>query len=89
MVEGSNNTLEYHYFYRDLSKVLFKETHELYVQVEAQFTNRQPEDSVGAQIASFCVYSCGLFSVYLVKHPWGRIYDKATQAYMDNMLMIQ
>lgn len=81
MVQGTNNTVDHHLFYKELSKVLFKDTYELYVQVEAQFTNREPEDSVGAQIASFCVYSCGLFSVYLVKHPWGKLYATPVEVF--------
>ena len=74
MVKHEAKTLDQHFFYRELSEVLFKDVRDLYIQVEAQFTNRHPEDSVGAQIASFCVYSCGLFSVYLVKHPWGKLH---------------
>lgn len=42
---------------------------DLYSQVDAQFTDRTPDESVGAQIAAFCVYSCGLFSTYLCKYP--------------------
>lgn len=52
-----------------MSSDLFRNVRGLYEQIDAQFTNRTPDESVGAQIASFCVYSCGLFSTYLCKYP--------------------
>lgn len=62
-------------FFSDLSKELFRNVRQLYEQVDAQFTDRTPDESVGAQIAAFCVYSCGLFSTYICKYPqsesWG------------------
>ncbi|KAF4509886.1 hypothetical protein G6O67_001823 [Ophiocordyceps sinensis] len=60
---------EKHAFFCDLSKELFRNVRQLYEQVDAQFTDRTPDESVGAQIASFCVYSCGLFSTYICKYP--------------------
>ncbi|KAM4065330.1 fungal specific transcription factor [Hirsutella rhossiliensis] len=56
-------------FFSDLSKDLFRDVRQLYEQVDAQFTDRTPDESVGAQIAAFCVYSCGLFSTYICKYP--------------------
>lgn len=56
-------------FFSTLSLDLFRNVHGLYEQIEAQFTDRTPDESVGAQIATFCVYSCGLFSTYLCKYP--------------------
>ncbi|KJZ72576.1 hypothetical protein HIM_08100 [Hirsutella minnesotensis 3608] len=56
-------------FFLDLSKELFRNVRQLYEQVDAQFTDRTPDESVGAQIAAFCVYSCGLFSTYICKYP--------------------
>ncbi|OAA77629.1 chitinase 1 precursor [Akanthomyces lecanii RCEF 1005] len=56
-------------FFSTLSLDLFRNVHGLYQQIEAQFTDRTPDESVGAQIATFCVYSCGLFSTYLCKYP--------------------
>ncbi|TQV92119.1 chitinase 1 precursor [Cordyceps javanica] len=56
-------------FFSTLSLELFRNVRWLYQQIEAQFTDRTPDESVGAQIASFCVYSCGLFSTYLCKYP--------------------
>ncbi|KAM0665900.1 hypothetical protein ACQRIT_007114 [Beauveria bassiana] len=56
-------------FFSNLSLDLFRNVRLLYEQIEAQFTDRTPDESVGAQIASFCVYSCGLFSTYLCKYP--------------------
>ncbi|KAJ6786287.1 hypothetical protein PWT90_00827 [Aphanocladium album] len=56
-------------FFSDLALDLFRNVRDLYEQIDAQFTDRTPDESVGAQIASFCVYSCGLFSTYLCKYP--------------------
>ncbi|CEJ86381.1 hypothetical protein VHEMI04090 [[Torrubiella] hemipterigena] len=58
-----------HHFFTTLSADLFRNVEELYVQIDAQFTDRTPDESVGAQIAAFCVYSCGLFATYLCKYP--------------------
>ncbi|GKT69360.1 hypothetical protein ColTof4_01783 [Colletotrichum tofieldiae] len=55
-------------FFAHMSDDLFRNVRELYEQVDAQFSVRSPEEGVGAQMASFCVYSCGLFSTYLVKY---------------------
>lgn len=52
-----------------MSNEIFTNVRYLYEQIDAQFTNRSPDESVGAQIAAFCVYSCGLFSTYLCKYP--------------------
>jgi hypothetical protein len=52
-----------------MSTELFRNVRELFEQIEAQFTSRSPDESVGAQMAAFCVYSCGLFSAYLCKYP--------------------
>ncbi|EXU97654.1 fungal specific transcription factor domain protein [Metarhizium robertsii] len=56
-------------FFTDMSNEIFINVRYLYEQIDAQFTNRSPDESVGAQIAAFCVYSCGLFSTYLCKYP--------------------
>lgn len=55
-------------FFSHMSDDLFRNVRELYEQVDAQFSVRSSEEGVGAQMASFCVYSCGLFSTYLVKY---------------------
>lgn len=52
-----------------MSTELFRNVRELFEQIEAQFSSRSPDESVGAQMAAFCVYSCGLFSAYLCKYP--------------------
>lgn len=57
------------HFFTTLSSDLFRNVEELFVQIDAQFTDRTPDESVGAQIAAFCVYSCGLFATYLCKYP--------------------
>ncbi|TWU75141.1 hypothetical protein ED733_003197 [Metarhizium rileyi] len=56
-------------FFVSMSNEIFTNVRCLYEQIDAQFTNRSPNESVGAQIAAFCVYSCGLFSTYLCKYP--------------------
>ncbi|KAK5991111.1 hypothetical protein PT974_09389 [Cladobotryum mycophilum] len=56
-------------FFSKLSAELFQHVHKLYEQIDAQFSDRTPDESVGAQIAAFCVYSCGLFSGYLSRYP--------------------
>ncbi|KAG8420559.1 hypothetical protein J3459_010966 [Metarhizium acridum] len=56
-------------FFASMSEEIFINVRCLYAQIDAQFTNRSPDESVGAQIAAFCVYSCGLFSTYLCKYP--------------------
>ncbi|KHO00211.1 Zinc transcription factor [Metarhizium album ARSEF 1941] len=56
-------------FFTSMSDEIFANVRYLYEQIDAQFTNRSPDESVGAQIAAFCVYSCGLFSTYLCKYP--------------------
>ncbi|RKL12401.1 hypothetical protein BFJ68_g7802 [Fusarium oxysporum] len=48
---------------------LFNNVHRLYEQIDAQFTGRSSDESVGAQMAAFCVYTCGLFSIYLWRYP--------------------
>jgi hypothetical protein len=58
-----------HAFFSAMSTELFRNVRELFEQIEAQFTSRSPDESVGAQMAAFCVYSCGLFSAYLCKYP--------------------
>lgn len=69
MIERSASDHNKQFFFRQLGTQLFRNVTELYIQIDAQFTNRDPEESVGAQIASFCIYSCGLFAIYLCKHP--------------------
>lgn len=56
-------------FFANLSLELFRNVCDLFKQIDAQFTGRHPDESVGAQMAAFCVYSCGLFSAYLCKYP--------------------
>ncbi|SCB65435.1 unnamed protein product [Fusarium graminearum] len=48
---------------------LFSNVRSLYIQIDAQFTGRSSEESVGAQMAAFCVYTCGLLSTYLCCYP--------------------
>ncbi|KAK7413347.1 hypothetical protein QQX98_007791 [Neonectria punicea] len=57
------------YYFSNLSLELFHNVRRLFDQIDAQFTGRSPDESVGAQMAAFCVYSCGLFSTYLCRYP--------------------
>ncbi|KAK7433173.1 hypothetical protein QQZ08_000104 [Neonectria magnoliae] len=56
-------------YFSNLSLELFHNVRRLFDQIDAQFTDRSPDESVGAQMAAFCVYSCGLFSTYLCRYP--------------------
>jgi hypothetical protein len=58
-----------HVIFADISDELFRNVAHLFVQIEAQFANRSLDESVGAQIAAFCIYVCGLHSAYLCKYP--------------------
>ncbi|KAF4501028.1 general repressor of transcription [Fusarium agapanthi] len=63
---------EYHQrpsVYDQIACDLFNNVHRLYEQIVAQFTGRSSDESVGAQMAAFCVYTCGLFSIYLWRYP--------------------
>ncbi|KAI8298812.1 putative transcriptional regulatory protein [Colletotrichum sp. SAR11_59] len=72
-------------FFSQMSDDLFRNVRELYEQVDAQFSVRSSEEGVGAQMASFCVYSCGLFSTYMVKYK-NICSDKSIVAQAPNML---
>ncbi|KAI3527351.1 hypothetical protein CSPX01_17038 [Colletotrichum filicis] len=72
-------------FFANMSDDLFRNVRELYEQIDAQFSVRSSEEGVGAQMASFCVYSCGLFSTYLVKYR-NICSDKNIVAQAPNML---
>ncbi|KPM34051.1 hypothetical protein AK830_g12522 [Neonectria ditissima] len=56
-------------YFSNLALELFQNVRRLFDQIDAQFTDRNPDESVGAQMAAFCVYSCGLFSTYLCRYP--------------------
>ncbi|KAM6533143.1 hypothetical protein FALCPG4_006159 [Fusarium falciforme] len=56
-------------FFANIAYELFLNVRRLFEQIDAQFTGRSPDESVGAQMAAFCVYSCGLFSTYLCRYP--------------------
>ncbi|CCF33732.1 hypothetical protein CH063_05865 [Colletotrichum higginsianum] len=72
-------------FFAQMSDDLFRNVRELYEQVDAQFSVRSSEEGVGAQMASFCVYSCGLFSTYLAKYR-NICSDRSIVAQAPNML---
>jgi hypothetical protein len=63
---------EYHQrplVFNQIAYDLFNNVYRLYEQIVAQFTGRSSDESVGAQMAAFCVYTCGLFSIYLWRYP--------------------
>ncbi|KAG6014829.1 hypothetical protein E4U43_006082, partial [Claviceps pusilla] len=68
--DGNDTTKQI--FFQSMSDEIFANVRYLYEQIDAQFTNRSPDESVGAQMAAFCVYSCGLFSTYLCRYPNSR-----------------
>ncbi|KAF4454134.1 hypothetical protein F53441_3320 [Fusarium austroafricanum] len=55
--------------FKKIAHDLFANLLGLYEQIDAQFTGRSSNESVGAQMAAFCVYTCGLFSIYLWRYP--------------------
>ena len=56
-------------FWSDMSLELFRNVRGLYEQIDTQFASRTGDEGVGAQMSSFCVYSCGLFASYLYRYP--------------------
>lgn len=52
-----------------MSLELFKNVKLLHEQIETQFLERAPDDSLGAQMALFCVFSCGHMATYLCRYP--------------------
>ncbi|ROW10394.1 hypothetical protein VMCG_01645 [Cytospora schulzeri] len=56
-------------FWSNMSLELFKNVKLLHEQIETQFLERAPDDSLGAQMALFCVFSCGHMATYLCRYP--------------------
>ncbi|KAI0130124.1 hypothetical protein BJ170DRAFT_301847 [Xylariales sp. AK1849] len=56
--------------YHRMASELIANVRMLYSQIDAQFSDdRAPEERVGSQMATFCIYGCGLLSAYLCKFP--------------------
>jgi len=55
-------------FWRKMSRDLFMNVKELYEQIDTQYADRGPEEGMGAQMAAFCVYTCGFLACYLCKY---------------------
>ncbi|KAI5467791.1 hypothetical protein BGZ63DRAFT_344761 [Mariannaea sp. PMI_226] len=68
-IVAGHNDEQKRIFFSKLSLELFYNVRRLFQQIDAQFTGRTPDESVGAQMAAFCVYCCGLFSTYLCRYP--------------------
>ncbi|KAM5348792.1 hypothetical protein ACJ41O_008615 [Fusarium nematophilum] len=56
-------------YFANIAHELFFNVRCLFDQINAQFSGRSLDECVGAQMAAFCVYSCGLFSTYLCRYP--------------------
>ncbi|KAK4194554.1 hypothetical protein QBC40DRAFT_32621 [Triangularia verruculosa] len=56
-------------FWSDMAQELFRNIKELYEQIEIQYGDRAPDEGPGAQMAAFCVYTCGFLACYLCKYP--------------------
>ncbi|KAK3394123.1 hypothetical protein B0H63DRAFT_36844 [Podospora didyma] len=56
-------------FWARMSLDLFRNVRDLYEQIETQYADRSAEEGMGAQMAAFCVYSCGFLACYLYKYP--------------------
>ncbi|KAJ2903711.1 hypothetical protein MKZ38_009449 [Zalerion maritima] len=69
MIYPDRESPEHHEFFSEMAGELFCDVRNMYEQIDTQFRERQPDESVGAQMASFCVYSCALLAVYLQKFP--------------------
>lgn len=65
----NTKTTQQQAFFSAVSSDMFSNVAELFEQIDAQFTGRSVDESVGAQMAAFCVYVCGLFSTYLCLYP--------------------
>ncbi|KAL1892884.1 hypothetical protein Sste5346_006777 [Sporothrix stenoceras] len=56
-------------YWRTMSGELFRNVKDLFTQIDCWIEEREPGDGTGAQLAIFCVYSCGLMAAYLCKYP--------------------
>lgn len=56
-------------FWNDMAQELFRNVKELYEQIQIQYGDRAPDEGPGAQMAAFCVYTCGFLACYLCKYP--------------------
>src|SRR5688572_11076027 len=65
----NQKTMQQQAFFTAVSSDMFQNGSDLFEQIDAQFTGRSVDESVGAQMAAFCVYVCGLFSTYLCLYP--------------------
>ena len=65
----SAKSIQQQVFFTAISADMFSNVRDLFEQIDAQFTGRSIDESVGAQMAAFCVYVCGLFSTYLCMYP--------------------
>lgn len=65
----NSKTVQQQSFFTAVSMDMFRNVRELFEQIDAQFKGRSVDESVGAQMAAFCVYVCGLFSTYLCMYP--------------------
>ncbi|KAK4125029.1 hypothetical protein N657DRAFT_570301 [Parathielavia appendiculata] len=56
-------------FWGDMARKLFWNVNMLYEQIETHYADKSPEEGLGAQMAAFCVYTCGFLACYACKFP--------------------
>ncbi|KAL2136412.1 hypothetical protein VTI74DRAFT_3846 [Chaetomium olivicolor] len=56
-------------FWTDMAHKLFWNVNALYEQIDTHYADRSPDEGPGAQMAAFCVYSCGFLACYPCKFP--------------------
>ncbi|KAK4155157.1 hypothetical protein C8A00DRAFT_42210 [Chaetomidium leptoderma] len=56
-------------FWGDMALKLFWNLNTLYDQIETHYSHKSPEEGPGAQMAAFCVYTCGFLACYPCKFP--------------------
>ncbi|KAK3331041.1 hypothetical protein B0H66DRAFT_466912 [Apodospora peruviana] len=56
-------------FWAQMAVELFSNVKALFEQIDTQYVDKSPEEGMGAQMAAFCVYTCGFLACYLCKYP--------------------
>ncbi|KAK4043803.1 hypothetical protein C8A01DRAFT_12763 [Parachaetomium inaequale] len=56
-------------FWADMAHKLFWNVNILYEQIETHYADKSPDEGPGAQMAAFCVYTCGFLACYPCKFP--------------------
>ncbi|KAK4189216.1 hypothetical protein QBC35DRAFT_380927 [Podospora australis] len=56
-------------FWASMALELFRNVEDLFEQVYSQYSGREGNEGTGAQMAAFCVYTCGFLACYPYKYP--------------------